>query len=350
MMKERNYGIDLLRLVLMYMVCILHVLGQGGLLSSLERGTVKFNAFWFLEILCYCAVDSFAIISGYTASEHNRKFDKLANMWFQAFFYSFVLTGCFVLTGIKTEWGWRGALASALPVTSGKFWYFTAFFALFFAMPVLNKFFFSIDRNTAKKSFFILVFLFSGMEIIGGEFCTQNGYSAIWIIVLYSIGLLAKRIELFQCKKTGTLLAYGAISTVLTWAAFAIGGTRRFINYVSPTILLNGLILVVLFSRIRCKGNILSKITPYAFGIYLFQTNEVIWYTYIKSAFVFVGSKSLTTGILYVLAGGFVIFACGFLVEYLRSILAKMLAVPQLSRALVTGIDRVMHKLFVVLK
>ena len=29
MKYERNYGIDLLRLVLMYMVCMLHTLGQG---------------------------------------------------------------------------------------------------------------------------------------------------------------------------------------------------------------------------------------------------------------------------------------------------------------------------------
>ena len=35
MKYERNYGIDLLRLVLMYMVCMLHTLGQGGTLRGM---------------------------------------------------------------------------------------------------------------------------------------------------------------------------------------------------------------------------------------------------------------------------------------------------------------------------
>lgn len=33
-MKERNYGVDLLRIISMYLVIILHVLGQGGILSN----------------------------------------------------------------------------------------------------------------------------------------------------------------------------------------------------------------------------------------------------------------------------------------------------------------------------
>ena len=32
-MEERNYGIDLLRIVSMMMVVLLHVLGQGGILD-----------------------------------------------------------------------------------------------------------------------------------------------------------------------------------------------------------------------------------------------------------------------------------------------------------------------------
>lgn len=46
-----------------------------------------------MEIICYCAVDSFAFITGYTAKD-NRKpnYSKLIGMWFQVVFYSFVLS------------------------------------------------------------------------------------------------------------------------------------------------------------------------------------------------------------------------------------------------------------------
>ena len=33
--SNRNYGIDALRLLLMFMVCILHTMGQGGVLGAL---------------------------------------------------------------------------------------------------------------------------------------------------------------------------------------------------------------------------------------------------------------------------------------------------------------------------
>lgn len=34
-MSERNYGLDLLRMAAMFMVILLHILGQGGILKQL---------------------------------------------------------------------------------------------------------------------------------------------------------------------------------------------------------------------------------------------------------------------------------------------------------------------------
>ena len=66
---KRNYGIDLLRIVLMFMVCMLHTLGQGGILKNCGDKTVEKAVFYLLEVICYCAVDAFAVISGYTATK-----------------------------------------------------------------------------------------------------------------------------------------------------------------------------------------------------------------------------------------------------------------------------------------
>lgn len=80
MKNERNYGLDLLRIVLMYMVCILHTLACGGVLAACTEGTMPYKVFWLLEFLSYCAVDAFALLSGYTATDKMRKFEKLADM------------------------------------------------------------------------------------------------------------------------------------------------------------------------------------------------------------------------------------------------------------------------------
>lgn len=49
MKNERNYGIDLLRIVLMYMVCILHIrwaVEVSWLPARRERRLTRFSGFW----------------------------------------------------------------------------------------------------------------------------------------------------------------------------------------------------------------------------------------------------------------------------------------------------------------
>ena len=134
-MQERNYGIDALRLVLMYMVCMLHTLGQGGILKSSGLG-VEMKVFWLLGIASFCAVDGFALISGYMATDKPCNYSKLVDMWFQAFFYSFIVTIILTGIGLNDSLGIKDIIKIAFPVTFNKFWYFTAYFALFFVVPL----------------------------------------------------------------------------------------------------------------------------------------------------------------------------------------------------------------------
>lgn len=349
MTNKRNYGIDLLRLVLMYMVCMLHTLGQGGILSACEAGTAEYKVFWLMEIMAYCAVDGFAIISGYTAADKPRKFEKLADMWFQAFFYSFIVTVILILAGLNPEWSMKELVKLALPVTFETFWYFTAFFALFFAIPLLNRFVFSIDERTAKISLILVVALFSCMELVAGSFKTQSGYSALWLMVLYCVGALAKRGKVLERKRTITLIILWMACILVTWYVRVFLGIGRLTNYVSPTILASGLIMVVLFSRLRLKGTIISKLSPLAFGIYLFQRNPVIWNTYLQGRASFAAQTGIAAGVRYAfaIAGG--IFLSGLIVEFVRSRLAKVLRIPVLSQKIVTLVQWVLRKALIVL-
>ena len=62
---KRNYGIDLLRMILMLMVVILHVLGHGGVLDATTPLSAKYCVSWLIESFAYCAVNCYALISGY---------------------------------------------------------------------------------------------------------------------------------------------------------------------------------------------------------------------------------------------------------------------------------------------
>lgn len=303
----------------------------GRDLSAATTGTAEYHAYWLIKVFAYCAVDAFAIISGYTANGTNRKFEKLAEMWFQAVFYSFFITLLFRIFGFYNDWGFKDILKCLMPVIFGKFWYFTAFFLLYFAIPVLNKYLFSVTAETAKKAFFLLVVLFSILSLFTDPFVTNYGYSAIWLIALYCIGVLAKRIALFEKRKSLTLILIWGCCILLSRVFKVFLGIQEFVRYISPTILLSGLIMVILFSRLKCKGTVIKKITPYVFGIYLFQLNQVIWNNILKDSFQFVVSKDLFSGILSVLAIAVGILASGFLVEFIRSKIAGWIKIPEIS-------------------
>ncbi len=345
MIKEHNCGIDLLRLLLMFMVCILHVLGQGGVLANSPIGSIKYSVFWFIEIFSYCAVDAFALISGYIATNKPRKYEKLVNMWFQVFFYSFVITIFFVLVNKAGNIGIRGIIENAFPITFEKYWYMTAYFLLFLAMPILNGFLFKLSKDTAKKVFIIFVVLFSFIGLIADAFKTSAGYSALWLIVLYSIGVLGNKIDLFSKKKTATLICLWALLIICTWYSYVFLQIGIFLNYISPTIVFSGLIMVILFKRLKIRSSFIIKLASLSLGVYLLQLNQVIWNNVIAGKFAFIASENIYLGVLYVSLIALVMLVAGLLVEFVRSKLAKLLKLDLLSKKIVNIINFILKRL-----
>lgn len=350
MTRERNYGIDMLRLILMFMVCVLHTLGKGGVLNACISGSMNYNVFWILEILSYCAVDSFAIISGYMAKDKPQKYEKIVNMWFEAFFYSFILTVVLMVAKVGKGIGKFALIKLAFPITFSSFWYFTAYFILFLAMPILNKFLFSIDEVAAKKVFVFLVFIFTIVNFFANPFGLNYGYSAMWIIVLYCIGVLARRIKLFEKRSSVVLVVLYILPCILTFILFLLTAKQKFVLYTSPLVFLSALALVVLFSRIKLKGKIISKLSPLAFGIYLFQQNPIIWNNIIKDRFTFVINKPIVIGVLYVLLLALAIFVSGLIIEFIRNKIVNLIRIPILSQKIVRLSDKATTKLSVFLK
>ncbi|MDD6160995.1 MAG: acyltransferase [Oscillospiraceae bacterium] len=350
MKTERNYGIDLLRLVLMFMVCMLHTLSQGGILRAYEAGTTGYYTFWFLEIFSYCAVDAFAIISGYMAADRPQRYEKLLDLWSQAFFYSFVLTLIFTLLNMNGQWELSDMIGCAMPVTHRKFWYFSAFFVLFFAMPVINRFVFSISEATAGKTLVVLMILFPLVSLLDDPFKVMDGYTPIWIMVMYTVGALSQRAKLFARKKAPVLLLLWACCIFLTWSLFVFGGEKKLINYTSPTIVISGLVMVILFSRLRLKGTLIAKLSPLAFGIYLFQCSPVVWAHIKDCLFPFVSGRRTLIGLFFAFAFASALFIAGLLVEFLRRAVSNRLRLPALHRAVVARLRRLLEKSLVLLK
>lgn len=129
--NSRNYGIDLLRILSMYMVVILHVLGQGGILRETIILSSNYKVVWLLEIVSYCAVNCYALISGYVGINAEYNYSNIIALWLRVIFYTVIITACFALV-VPNSVGINEICNAIFPVMRKQYWYFTAYFCVFF--------------------------------------------------------------------------------------------------------------------------------------------------------------------------------------------------------------------------
>jgi len=319
----RNYGVDLLRIVAMFYVIVLHVLGRGGALAASENGTGLYALNWLMETWAYCAVNCFALISGfasYSEKERPVRYSNYFMLWLQVVFYGlFVTIAAYFL---HNDWVTRRDLIrSFFPVTNGDYWYFTAYTGLFIFIPLLNKVVRHLDKRYLIKTAIILVLVLSCFETLTGKFLMHGGYCFTWLSVLYLLGAIMKKCEIDQKIKSGQailgIVALVAISWL--WMVFGKPFSLAFytfepdllISYTSPTILGIAILHVVLFSRLKLRPmacRLIAFFAPCAFAGYILNCQWMVWEHVMKDRFTYLAQKPLYLIPLHVLG-----FAAGFL-------------------------------------
>ena len=189
--KNRNYGIDLLRIITMFMIVNLHILYHGGILSSekLYFGSTKFNIVWIIEIVSYVAVNCYALISGFVGVNSKNKYSNIILLWLRVAFYSILIYLIACKCGV-VEYDYNTFITYCFPVLNTKYWYFTAYFCLFFFMPILNVGLQNLKYEQLRNAIIMIIIVVSILPFIyvGDVFHCKNGYSFVWLMVLYLIG------------------------------------------------------------------------------------------------------------------------------------------------------------------
>ena len=150
---SRNYGIDLLRIISMSFIVIIHTVGHGGILKTCVPNSIKYNIVLGIEVFAFCAVDIFALISGfvsYTGKKKKYNISSYIKLWLEVVFYGVIITAVLNLTGQK-QFAKSDYYSAILPVSNFKYWYFTAFTGLFVLKPFIDSAIFNIEEKTLKK-------------------------------------------------------------------------------------------------------------------------------------------------------------------------------------------------------
>lgn len=358
---NHNYGIDFLRILSMLFVLLLHILKHGGILGNLEKFSLGYNIAWFVEICAYCAVNCYALISGYIGYNSKQKYSNIINLYFQTAFYAVLATGIFYMMNPE-EIGEKAFIKAVFPFGFNVYWYFTAYFCMFFFVTFMNKILEVCDFKQLTGLVSASVIFFSIIPLIfkSDVYFTNNGYTVLWISVLYIIGgyirkyELHKRISNIKCVLlyfVAVLLSFGQ-KVITEYVKFAINGETvnegLFIKYTSPTMVICAVSLLCLFAKVDFKDG-MKKLTavfsPFAFSVYLIHTAPFVWSKVMKNRFVTYAELNPIIMILVVFATAIGIFALCSLIDFLRVQLFKLLKIKELSVKIETTISKTIEKI-----
>ena len=361
-MEKRNYNIDLLRIIAAFLITVLHVLGHGGILKSASPSGINYWTAWFLEICAYCAVNCFALISGYVMVNKTIKAKNIIGFWFQVLFYSLLLTYLFFIFFPESR-SIKNLLVAVMPILGNQWWYVSSYFALCFFIPFLNKAINNISQQTYKKVLLVILLLICCIDCVIpiDAFSLNNGYSVIWLMMVYLFGAYIRKYDICE-KITPVKCIIGYVSMIILtfiskitirFLTKSIFGQAKFedtfISYISITILLSAIFLLLFCLKIKIS-NTVSKIvcflSPAALGIYLIHVHPLVFNFVINGAFISFASKSPIAMIICVMAASLAIFVLCGIIELLRIQIFKAIKVNKLSEFIARKINDFYLKVF----
>lgn len=339
---KRNSGIDLLRLVLMLMVVVLHVLGQGGILAAVEHNPIKYGVAWLLETSAYCAVNCYAMITGYVYVGKKCKLSSVGMIWLQTWVYSLGIAACAWV--LKPDlFSWKVLSYFAFPVTNKAYWYVSAYIGLFILIPLLNA---GIEQMTEAQMKKMLMIAFVTTSVFptlmkADPYITNEGYSTIWLCLMYLIGASIKKYGWGQkvSGKRDIIIYVGCV--VISWGWKLIkealtgnmGQNIHLILYTSPTIVMAAVALLLAFIQLEIpekKENLIKRFAPAAFGVYLIHVHEYVFGHYFRESFAFLAEKNVIVLVVGVLGLATLVFLGCLMVDYMRHLVFEWLKIKKL--------------------
>ena len=358
---KRNYGIDLLRIVCMIMVPVLHVLGHGGLLGGSEFLSIKYELIWFLEAAAFCAVNCYALISGYVCYGAKNRYTNLMMVYLQVFFY---IASVSILYAILRP----GKLDISDTVKQaffsfalGPYWYVRAYFCMFFFIPFLNLVLDKFDKGTMQKLLFVtfIVCSFLPTAFRADIARLDRGYTFLWLVIMYLVGAYIRRYGLWDNMKNWKNLLGYFLCVLISWGVKLIMDLVQdssspnkidstfLIRYTSPTIVFCALFLFMFFLNIKIKPQMVKFIkffAPASFGVYLLHEEPLIREKLITGTFTVYLNLPAWLMVLAVLGTAVLIWFGGSLVDRVRIFFFDLFKIKRCCIWIEDSISRIFNK------
>jgi len=298
---ERNLGVELFRIISMLMVVLLHILGNGGVLSATKALTPQYKLAYLLQVITYCSVNCYALISGFANVKTEFKFRRFVYLWLETVFLITALNVVmhFIVPDFTVQKAWW--ISGVFPLVKRELWYLCAYFFMYPLIPLLNKGMLSLKKwqHIAIMIMLQAPAIFKLLNNGTDNYVLGGGYSAIWLICLYVMGAYFRIYGAPKWAKWFVTLPIFVLATFAAWGlkiipemmvkegtleATSAWYTSRtaLISYVSPCMVVMSVALLVFFMQIPIKNKVsrrvISELGRATWGVFVLHVSAAFWY------------------------------------------------------------------------
>ena len=279
---KHNYGIDLLKIISMFMVVVGHILLSGGINEVVShppyKGSLIYYTVFGLRLITICAVDAFVLVTGFVYQGRSVKLSRVIGLWCQVVLLSVLVLIIALALGYHptTTQYWM----TFCPLSTYHYWFVTQYFLLLLLIPALNKFIDAVELRSALGTIGALMLIFSIIPtfISSTVVPTNGGYTVVWFVVLYLIGATVRRWNL--SAYVGPMKAFSLFviaylgSILLGW-----GGGMLAYQYNSPFVFMEALALLIWCAQIKftrtASRRIVTILSSASFAVYVIHSNTI---------------------------------------------------------------------------
>lgn len=351
-MKKINSGINLFKLFSMFMIAQLHILGMGGIIGATEGTAAYYHAF-FMQNAAFCAVNCYALASGYLMLGKKIRLSRIAGLWLEVFFYSVVISAI-MMSVYRDLFCAQNTVYALTPIISNQYWYMTSYFLMYLFIPMMNKF----AESASKKcftAFLAAIFVMTTCAFFIGAYGFRffDGYSPIWLMIMYLVGAYMKKFNIgAKMKKITALLLYLAavvcnylINLFLEKPMKGIftEGLVKYLSYTSPFVVLSAIFLFIFFLKLKFgkrTEKIINYITPAALGVYLIHTHPLVFGKLIYNIALPLTEHGTAAVIFGSVAMALAVFIICIVIDILRIQLFRLIKTDALCKRLDSAFEK----------
>lgn len=358
-MKQRQHGVDALRIVSMLFVIIQHILGQGGVAGA-EIASGKDILLRFLQILVYCAVNLYGISTGYLLCRKPFRLARLVKLWLTTVFWS-VAVSCVFFLVLPESRTFEEMVSMFLPILRGRYWFFTAYFVVMLISPVLNVVIARLTKGQFHLLFAALLLIFGVVPVgsLGNDVLRINtGHHFSWMTVLYLIGGYLRCHATWKVPKRSVWL-WGYFLSAAVHLLYILGvnlaGLENlswlFLTYPSPLIVAEAVCLFQWFRDLPIKaegpmGRLIRFAAPGVYSVYVIHVHpRVFWNKTIIGLFRAWDNWSLPAVAAGIAGTAAAVFLACVLLDALRQRLFRLLGIDAAADRVSDRIERKIRQL-----